>query len=74
MKANNNGSYPTSFWFFVTFGAGHVLKLVSLLPSKVMLALLNISDPKGQFIYILEDAFAVVTYGPCLYGHASTCI
>ena len=50
MKANNNGSYPTSFWFFVTFGAGHVLKLVSLLPSKVMLALLNISDPKGQFI------------------------
>ena len=28
MKANNNGSYPTSFWFFVTFGAGHVLKLV----------------------------------------------
>ena len=57
MKANNNGSYPTSFWFFVTFGAGHVLKLVSLLPSKVMLALLNISDPKGQFIYILEDAF-----------------
>mgnify|MGYP003222563318 FL=1 len=57
MKANNNGSYPTSFWFFVTFGAGHVLKLVSLLHSKVMLALLNISDPKGQFIYILEDAF-----------------
>jgi len=59
MKANNNGSYPTSFWFFVTFGAGHVLKLVSLLPSKVMLALLNISDLKGQFIYMymLEDTF-----------------
>lgn len=30
------------FWFFVTFGAVHVLKLVSLLQSKVMLALLNI--------------------------------
>ena len=46
-------------WFFVTFGAGHVLKLVSLLPSKVMLALLNISDLKGQFIYMymLEDTF-----------------
>ena len=61
MKANNNGSYPTSFWFFVTFGAGHVLKLVSLLPSKVMLALLNISDLKGQFIYMymLEDTFSL---------------
>ena len=29
-------------WFFVTFGAVHVLKLVSLLQSKVMPALLNI--------------------------------
>ena len=44
-------------WFFVTFGAGHVLKLISLLHSKVMLALLNISDLKGQFIYMLEDTF-----------------
>ncbi|EDN85042.1 hypothetical protein PARMER_03480 [Parabacteroides merdae ATCC 43184] len=25
--------------------------------SKVMLALLNISDLKGQFIYMLEDTF-----------------
>lgn len=31
-----------SFRFFVTFGAVHVLKLVSLLQSKVMPALLNI--------------------------------
>ena len=30
------------FRFFVTFGAVHVLKLVSLLQSKVMPALLNI--------------------------------
>ena len=44
-------------WFFVTFGAGHVLKLISLLHSKVMLALLNISDLKGQFTYMLEDTF-----------------
>ncbi len=29
------------FWFFVTFGAVHVLKLVNLLPNKVMLVLLN---------------------------------
>ncbi len=28
-------------WFFVTFGAVHVLKLVNLLPNKVMLVLLN---------------------------------
>ena len=70
MKANNNGSYPTSFWFFVTFGAGHVLKLVSLLPSKVMLALI----PKASSSTYLRMLFAVVTYGPCLYGHASTCI
>lgn len=29
-------------WFFVTFGAVQVFKLISLLPSKVMFALLNI--------------------------------
>ena len=34
-----------------------MIKLISLLHSKVMLALLNISDLKGQFIYMLEDAF-----------------
>lgn len=28
-------------WFFVTFGAVHVLKLVNLLPNKIMLVLLN---------------------------------
>ena len=39
-----NKSEPNScviYGFFVTFGAVHVLKLVNLLPNKVMLVLLN---------------------------------
>ena len=42
MKYTKKGILQYKFWFFVTFGAVHVLKLVSLLQSKVMLALLNI--------------------------------
>ena len=33
--------YTENKRFFVTFGAVHVLKLVNLLPNKVMLVLLN---------------------------------
>lgn len=38
---DENVQQEITFWFFVTFGAVHVLKLVNLLPNKVMLVLLN---------------------------------
>ena len=52
------GSYPISSWFFVPFGAVHVLKLVSLLQSKVMLALLNF------YLLIALVLLTVLSYTP----------
>ena len=42
IKQVTDDSKNNIFRFFVTFGAGHVLKLITLLPSKVIPALLNI--------------------------------